>query len=68
MTLYGWEDEFNQTNYFLQIMTVDGKKQISVNKQKSWASLFGDSSGAETDKDVDQIAADILEALNNASK
>lgn len=68
MTLYGWEDEFNQTYYFLQIMTVDGKKQISVNKQKSWASLFEDSFGTETDKDADQIAADILEALNNASK
>ena len=67
MILYGWEDEFNQTDYFLQIMPIDGKKQISISKQKSLASLFGDPSGTATDKDADQLAADILEALNNVS-
>ncbi len=68
MVIYGWTDEFNQTDYLYQIMTTDGKTQISVGKNKSFAAMFGDSSGAETDKDADQIAADILEALNNVSK
>lgn len=65
MTMYGWTDEFNQTDYFLQIMTVDGKKQLSISKNKNLNALFGESSGAETDKDADQIAADIIEALSN---
>lgn len=66
ITIYSWSDEFNKTDYSLQITTIDGITQIYIGKSKSLAAMLGNSS--ETDKDADQIAADILEALNNASK
>lgn len=65
MALCGWTDEFNQTDYFYQITTKDGKTQISVSKNKSLLAMFGDLYGTATDEDAEQIAADILDKLSN---
>ena len=66
VVMYGWTDEFDQTDYTYKITTTNGETQIYISKSKSLAALFGDSSGTATDEDAEQLAADIMEAINNA--
>ena len=67
ITIYSWSDEFNKTDYSFQITKVDEKTSMSISKGKSFASTSNkNNSDVDTDAAAEQIAADIVEALNNA--